>query len=445
MDGARPSVGQRTLDGWQEIADYLGKAVRTAQRWERDHGLPVRRLAVGGEEAQKGIMVHAFADELDAWLAMGGTDGDEHARDGATVPAPHRSPMHASLVARVGVLVAMLAASSIWWPTAIDSGGPLHLTMENAQTLAAHNATGTVVWRRSLALPMRYSFEDPRTHVDTLDLDGDGTDEFLLMVQPLPDRGEPDYLLAIDAQGNELWRFEPSRAVTIDGVNYDANFTLTDFAVVHTPQPYIVVTANHRLYLPAIVSVLDTHGEERSRYLHTGWIFDLLPTRLSGVEGEVIVFGGTNNLLETAVVGVLPVGGTYVGTSPGPVSPDGLVSKSVELAYLALPRTELSKQLHSILVCACRLVPGDDQVSFTAHIFSDFRAAQWGRRVHEYSYDFDHSLAVIHASFARTFRAFLDQTRAEGLHHLTLTDEIELGDYQLVGGGSPAFSASATH
>ena len=33
------------LDSWKEIASYLRRGLRTAQRWERDAGLPVRRVA----------------------------------------------------------------------------------------------------------------------------------------------------------------------------------------------------------------------------------------------------------------------------------------------------------------------------------------------------------------------------------------------------------------
>jgi hypothetical protein len=52
------------LTSWKEIATYLGKGVRTVQRWEQQFGLPVRRP----NEKIKGI-VHATTDELDAWLA----------------------------------------------------------------------------------------------------------------------------------------------------------------------------------------------------------------------------------------------------------------------------------------------------------------------------------------------------------------------------------------
>ena len=52
---------RRILTTWKQIAAYLSRGIRTAQRWELSYGLPVRRA---GEEAS----VYAFADEIDAWL-----------------------------------------------------------------------------------------------------------------------------------------------------------------------------------------------------------------------------------------------------------------------------------------------------------------------------------------------------------------------------------------
>jgi hypothetical protein len=51
------------LTSWKEIAQYLGKGVRTVQRWERELGLPVRRP----KPKQKHIVL-AFRGELDEWL-----------------------------------------------------------------------------------------------------------------------------------------------------------------------------------------------------------------------------------------------------------------------------------------------------------------------------------------------------------------------------------------
>jgi hypothetical protein len=51
------------LNSWKEIANYLGRGVRTVQRWERDLGLPVHRPKGKDRSA-----VLAFPEELNAWL-----------------------------------------------------------------------------------------------------------------------------------------------------------------------------------------------------------------------------------------------------------------------------------------------------------------------------------------------------------------------------------------
>jgi hypothetical protein len=56
---------RNVLGSWKEIAAYLGKGVRTVQRWEDDLGLPVRRP----NGATKGV-VYASPDELDRWLDL---------------------------------------------------------------------------------------------------------------------------------------------------------------------------------------------------------------------------------------------------------------------------------------------------------------------------------------------------------------------------------------
>src|SRR5690242_13741321 len=54
----------RILSSWKEIAAYLGRGVRTAQRYEKQFKLPVRRAAA----ADHGSSVMAFCDEIDGWL-----------------------------------------------------------------------------------------------------------------------------------------------------------------------------------------------------------------------------------------------------------------------------------------------------------------------------------------------------------------------------------------
>ena len=57
-------TARQILNGWKEIAEYLGRGVRTLQRYEAQYRLPVHRPAGKDRSA-----VLAFTDELDAWLA----------------------------------------------------------------------------------------------------------------------------------------------------------------------------------------------------------------------------------------------------------------------------------------------------------------------------------------------------------------------------------------
>jgi hypothetical protein len=51
------------LNSWKEVASYLGRGVRTVQRWEQELALPVRRPRGKSRSA-----VIAFKSELDQWL-----------------------------------------------------------------------------------------------------------------------------------------------------------------------------------------------------------------------------------------------------------------------------------------------------------------------------------------------------------------------------------------
>lgn len=55
------SSGLQKLSSWKEIAHHLGVNVRTAQKWERERGLPVDR--VSGARSR----VSADTVKLDAW------------------------------------------------------------------------------------------------------------------------------------------------------------------------------------------------------------------------------------------------------------------------------------------------------------------------------------------------------------------------------------------
>jgi hypothetical protein len=51
------------LTCWKDIARYVGKGIRTVQRWEQESGFPVRRTKPG----DKGSVL-AVPSEIDSWV-----------------------------------------------------------------------------------------------------------------------------------------------------------------------------------------------------------------------------------------------------------------------------------------------------------------------------------------------------------------------------------------
>lgn len=95
------------LESWKEIAAYLGRDVRTVQRWERSEGLPVHRHQHG----ERGS-VFAYRAEIDAWRT---------ARAARPVEADPEKATHASrrlvVFAAAAGVIALAGVATLAWRT----------------------------------------------------------------------------------------------------------------------------------------------------------------------------------------------------------------------------------------------------------------------------------------------------------------------------------------
>lgn len=78
-------VGRRELQGWDQIADYLGLKRRTVQNYEKSHSFPVHRMP-----GRKG-RVFAYTDEIDAWKEK--DLSAEPAKEGESEPPSPEPPV----------------------------------------------------------------------------------------------------------------------------------------------------------------------------------------------------------------------------------------------------------------------------------------------------------------------------------------------------------------
>ncbi len=125
VENLRPQlVVKDRLDSWKEIATYLGRGERTVQRWEREQGLPVHRLAHNKQGS-----VFAYRAELDAWWQSRGTQLDR--KESTTQPTP---PPAGEIAARrrwpwvlAGVsLLVLVGAILEFWPGDLSTAS-LHI------------------------------------------------------------------------------------------------------------------------------------------------------------------------------------------------------------------------------------------------------------------------------------------------------------------------------
>jgi hypothetical protein len=106
-------VEQAVLSCWKDIAQYMGKGVRTVQRWEQELALPVRRPH--GRIGSKGPVTAHRAD-LDEWLKRNWLERKESGSQQVTAGARSKDPRalietSRQLHARNRMLVAGLAGT----------------------------------------------------------------------------------------------------------------------------------------------------------------------------------------------------------------------------------------------------------------------------------------------------------------------------------------------
>ena len=159
----RPAREEARLHGWKEIAVYLGRGVRTVQRWERDLGLPVHRLTTKGAE-----VVNALPSELDEWWER--TNRARAPRADASpavlppVPPPVRAVTRRDLgwaVLAIGVLlVGLVGLPDGWlrrmWPSPVRVSAlnqPVSWRLDH-QRLQISDAQGTPLWEHAFEYPI---------------------------------------------------------------------------------------------------------------------------------------------------------------------------------------------------------------------------------------------------------------------------------------------------
>ena len=82
------------LMSWKEIAAYLGRGVRTVQRWEKEFGLPVKRSRLHPR------VVSAEIRDIDSWIETAHGHGISHSESAWRLRPPMRESVQNWLLLR---------------------------------------------------------------------------------------------------------------------------------------------------------------------------------------------------------------------------------------------------------------------------------------------------------------------------------------------------------
>jgi hypothetical protein len=322
---------RRTLNGWKEIAAHLGKGVRTAQRWEKDLGLPVQRIGTGRAE-----IVTAYAEEIDEWRrqvasrksasgevadgADDGSDADGAARElrgGGWLRLPG-TPALAAVLAGAAVLVFAAAwmlgphghggnGAEIAGGAAAASDSPTPASWKiTSNSLRVYDAEDRLLWEhRFPKMVSTAAYEEwpiARRHAVIEDLDGDGT---LEVVFPLVSvKAAYHALYCFNSDGSIRFVSRPENTLQFGEYLVEPPLVPMQPVVTRTRDGEASIWAPHaHAFFPSLLQKLSPQGDVLAEYWSNGHITALTAIERDG--RQLMLVGAANNETGGASLAVL--------------------------------------------------------------------------------------------------------------------------------------------
>ena len=298
-EGASPAQERHRLNGWKEIASYLGKGVRTVQRWERDHGLPIRRV-VDSE------IVFAFRDEIDSWSAESTSlkltqspagPPDAVADDAGTPPVSGVGIRRAAYLSVAGVTLVVAAAAAVWALRA--PAQPAESSLEG-RVLVVRDQAQREIWRHAFEFEFnRGSYDGKRQNngadrVLVADLNRDGSNEVIFAISSQA-KDSPQGIRVFNADGTPRFSVEPNPAIRFGAEDFSGPWSAFRMFVLDNPDGTRSLWAAfiHGLWFPTLVLEIDERGATKSQYWSNGYVHRVAVARWKGQ--PVVLVGATNN------------------------------------------------------------------------------------------------------------------------------------------------------
>ena len=308
--------------------------VRTAQKWEAERGLPVKRLS-----GPKG-RVWAIPEDLDHWLK----DAVTRRHWWASLPFLRAASLTAGavLLVLIGIFVGLLAGE---W-----GKGPPARFVHDFRTLIVTDAQGRELWRKTFPDPL-FAADTPERKLATKsawfgDLDGDGRVELLYIYGPDRAASRGASLYCFSDTGQVKWLFVPGGVVQTRAGTFAPPFIAEAIAVLAAGpdrKRRVVVSSTNATGYPAQVALLASDGE----YWHSGRLPGLDVADLDGDGVEEILLAGTDTGYLAATLIVLDSRNVSGAAAEAPFPDYQLLGfqQGAEKARILLSRTCINQKL----------------------------------------------------------------------------------------------------
>ena len=277
------------LDGWKAIATHLEVSVRTAQKWEKEEGLPVRRRE--GEKPR----VYARRSEIEAW--------NEHMRAAASRSKRQAALSRKPLVTGAFACLAILSVTAAW-QLVTQPGLPASIERTGV-TFTVLDDNGRVCWTHTFPDLLEAAYNDyesgnmrrrGRLYWVT-DLDSDGWPEVLLVHVPDDANGQTSTLFCFRADGTKRWEFKFGRTVTLDGRFFPHTYEGSIIGIAeNSAKRFLVALGVQQPDFPSQVVLLNPlNGTLVDDYWHPGRFYATKLCDLDQDGTNELVLAGINN------------------------------------------------------------------------------------------------------------------------------------------------------
>jgi hypothetical protein len=267
------------LDSWKEISVYLGRGIRTLQRWEIKMGLPIHRFPELSRSR-----VFAYKNDIDAWLKETGQTRENIKKTKGLLGRPVKHPLLiVSALILTGILF-FIGFTNSW--SFGSSPVPADFSLSGS-TLSILNGSGKALWSHDFKIPhlegeahYRQRFQIKlSTEEDYLlpgiimkDINNDGRIETLFALFK-DDNVDENRVVCFNHKGEILWDYQVGLQDATGRVSAQNDFFLLgmDVADLDGDKLYeTIILSNFREVYPGRVDIIGIQGKPMGIYTHSG-------------------------------------------------------------------------------------------------------------------------------------------------------------------------------